>query len=126
MARALMTPLFERAAAVTLSATEPPAAGEMLTIPDTWKSGPAGPRVVGLAAIMSSGSGNLTGGKVWVKKTGFAGGLPVHIGDLDTLALSTAKGAFRRLFDVGGWESIGVSGTGSDVVLSLVPFEVVE
>lgn len=127
MARALMIPLFNKAVTLTLSAAEPPAAADMHDITD-WHSGAEGPRVAGLAARSSSGSGDLTSGKVWVSKSDFMEGVPLCIGSLDTLALATTHGAFRRLFDVGGWEKIGISGSDGAATAELVaiPFEVKE
>jgi hypothetical protein len=124
------TILDDKKLAVTLSAAAPPTMVDITA----WRSGASGHRVCGLAAKTSAGSGNLTGpggsggAKVYVSHSQIAGGVPLHIGDLDVLALATNSGAFRRLFDVGAWEKVGIVGAMSAGTpdLSVVPLEVAE
>ncbi len=125
MARTIL--LADKKVTPALSADEPPTGAEMVDITGWWR-GNHGPRIVGVALKSDqAGGSSLTGGKVWVSHSGILGGIALELGELDAvMALSTIKGVFRRTFDLGGWEKVGVSGTpsaGSAVTVEFFPIE---
>ncbi len=115
--------------AVVNSTDEPPTGSEMTALVD-WRTPARGTRVAGISLLSSeAGGATFTNGKVWVSHSGIQGGAALLVGPLDTpIALSTVKGYFAPLFDLGGWEKVGVSGTPSagTVTIEIFPFEVEE